>query len=169
MLFAGIGWWISRSEDVGGAAVKNQPSQASSTTTVPSSPARPATRAPRLEELQKISPHPDAVSFGQGKPEDEPAKLLELFEVYRREFGAFPSGEDNLQMMHALCGANPRKLGVFPLDHPRLDSQLGLLDAWDRPFVFHQISSEHLEIRSIGQDGELFSADDLVVPGRRNR
>jgi hypothetical protein len=71
-------------------------------------------------------------------------------------------------MMNSLCGMNPGKLAVFPQDHPRLDPEAGLLDAWGRPFVFHQISSDHLEIRSIGQDGEIFSDDDIVVPGPRN-
>jgi len=165
---AGIVWRLSRPGASESDATPKQPAHASPATIAPASPARPALSVPREEELQKIPAHPDAVSFGKGKPEDEPSALLKLFEVFRREFGAFPSGEDNRQMMNALCGMNPGKLAVFPQDHPRLDPEAGLLDAWGRPFVFHQISSDHLEIRSIGQDGEIFSDDDIVVPGPRN-
>jgi hypothetical protein len=168
MLVAGIVWRLSRLEIGEVGATQEQASPTPPGVIIPVSPSRPALRYPLPEEIQKIPPHPDAVSFGQGKAEEEPAKLLNLFEVFRRELGAFPSGEDNRQMMNALCGMNPGMLAIFPRDHPRLDPEAGLLDAWGRPFVFHLISHEYLEIRSIGRDGEIFSADDIVVPGPRN-
>jgi hypothetical protein len=31
------------------------------------------------------------------------------------------------------------------------------------PFVFHPVSSQQLEVRSLGPDGEIFSDDDLVA------
>jgi hypothetical protein len=107
-----------------------------------------------------------AAGIGSAKvpPEREIALLLELFQIYRREFGAFPAGETNAQFMNALRGANPGKLPVFPQQHPRLDPAGNLADPWGRPYLFHAVSRDRLEIRSKGPDGEIFTEDDLMVP-----
>lgn len=67
-------------------------------------------------------------------------------------------------MMNALRGGNARQLPIFPRTHPPLDAQGALLDAWGKPFVFHLLSSQDIEIRSSGPDGEIFTEDDLLVP-----
>lgn len=116
--------------------------------------------------LQKVSPHPLAVSFGEN-PElsaKEPAMLLEILEFYRMEFGRFPAGQENRDIMNALTGNNPDKLPVFPRKHPRIDARGNLLDAWGNPFIFHPLSSQHLEVRSKGPDREIFTDDDIVAP-----
>lgn len=129
----------------------------------------PAVLPPDEGSLQKVSSHPDAVSFGSGgvPPEREAEELLRLFQVFRQHFGGFPTGEDNAQMMNALCGANPTNLPIFPLNHARFDSKRALLDAWGKPFVFHSVSRDLLEIRSCGRDGEIFTDDDHVAPPAR--
>ena len=125
-----------------------------------------ATLPPDSRDIQKVSAHPLAVSFGNN-PElaaKEPAILLEILRFYRMEFGSFPAGQENSDIMNALTGNNPGKLPVFPLKHPRIDARGNLLDAWGNPFIFHPVSSQHLEVRSKGPDGEIFTDDDITVP-----
>ena len=131
-------------------------------------PGQLALAAPAASGLRQVPVHPMALSFGNDSKAaaSEPVLLLDLFEVYRREFGTFPAGEDNPQMMHALMGANPDKLPIFPLKHPRLSPQGALLDAWGNPFHFHSISQDLLEIRSAGADGEIYTSDDQATPQR---
>jgi hypothetical protein len=132
-------------------------------------PGAVATAPPDSKNLQQVSPHPLAVSFG-GNPdlaEKEPAMLLEILQFYRMEFGSFPAGQENRDILHAMAGNNPEKLPVFPRNHPRIDANGDLLDAWGNPFIFHPVSSQHLEVRSKGPDGEIFTDDDIIVPPPR--
>lgn len=131
-------------------------------------PSEIARQKPRPETISQDPSHPLAVSFG-ADPEafaTEPALLMEIFNYYRSRFGAFPSGEDNPQFMNALMGANPEKLAIFPLSHPRLSETGALLDGWTSPFFFHLISKDHIEIRSAGPDREIYTDDDIVVSNR---
>lgn len=129
---------------------------------------RAVTAAPEAGMTAGNAPHPDALSFGTDAfaPEREAEVLLGFFTIFRERFGGFPAAEDNRGMMHALAGANPEGLVIFPADHPRIDSARGLLDGWGNPFHFHMISRDHLEVRSAGPDGELFTDDDLLEPRR---
>lgn len=140
--------------------------------TRPPAPAFPALTPPDHADLSPIPPHPDTLAFGTPDipPEREPVLLLTFFEAYRERFGAYPAGEDNAQFMNALRGNNPARLGIFPLNHPRLDTNGQLLDAWGNPFIFHKLSRDHLEIRSMGPDQTPYTEDDLLAPRRpRNR
>jgi hypothetical protein len=133
------------------------------------SPGAVAVLPPDPRDLQQVSPHPLAVSFGNN-PESassEPAVLLEILRFYRMEFDRFPAGQENSDIMNALTGNNPGKLAVFPRNHPRIDARGNLLDAWGNPFIFHPVSSRHLEVRSKGPDGEIFTKDDILVPPPR--
>ncbi|MFM2197198.1 MAG: hypothetical protein RLZZ505_630 [Verrucomicrobiota bacterium] len=124
-----------------------------------------ATRPLEPRDLRQVPSHPLAVAFG-ADPElasSEPAKLLEILRFYRMEFGSFPAGQENADIMNSLTGNNPGKLPIFPRKHPRIDTAGRLLDAWGNPFVFHPVSSQQLEVRSLGPDGEIFSDDDLVA------
>lgn len=129
---------------------------------------RPVTAPPAPGATPGNAPHPDALSFGTDvfPPEREAELLLGFFAIFRERFGSYPAAEDNPGMMHALAGANPDGLVIFPADHPRIDPERGLLDAWGNPFHFHMLSREQLEIRSAGPDGGLFTDDDLLVPRR---
>ena len=150
---------------VGVEADAPPPNKAPARIRVPAAPGAVATRPLDPQDLQQVSSHPLAISFG-ANPEltsSEPGILLEILRFYRMEFGSFPAGQENSDIMNALTGNNPGKLPVFPRKHPRIDSAGRLLDAWGSPFVFHPISSQHLEIRSKGPDGEIFSPDDIVA------
>ncbi len=135
----------------------------------PVSPGAVAVLPADPDDLQKVSPHPLAIAFGENPDlaAKEPAMLLEILEFYRMEFGSFPAGQENRDIMNALTGNNPGKLPVFPHKHPRIDAAGNLLDAWGNPFVFHPVSSQYLEVRSHGPDGEIFTTDDIVVPPPR--
>jgi hypothetical protein len=135
----------------------------------PAQPSQPAFHAPDPRDLLPIPPHPDAVFFGSPAfpPEQEPERLHDLFRIYRERFGSFPSGENNAQLMNALRGNNPQRLGIFPLQHPRLDAEGNLLDAWGTPFFFHLLSRDELDIRSAGPDRQLYTPDDLLFPPPR--
>jgi len=133
---------------------------------VAQAPQRIALRPPSPDQLAEVPPNPMAAAIGSAKvpPEREITLVLELFQIYRREFGAFPAGETNAQFMNALRGANPGRLPVFPLEHPRLDAAGNLADPWGRPYLFHAVSRDRLEIRSMGPDGEIHTVDDLIAP-----
>lgn len=111
---------------------------------------------------------PLAVAFGS-----EPTKrlvesevLLEILETYRSHLGSFPTGEDNAAIMKKLKGDNSRRLRVFPKEHRRYNSKGELEDGWGKPFFFHVIGSDHVQVRSAGPDGEMYTGDDLVVSNR---
>lgn len=130
-------------------------------------PSRIAQSAPVMDqELEKIPSHPLAVSFGSDreKATDEADQVYQLFNFYRESFGSFPSGEGNAQFMNALRGANPERLPIFPAEHPRLNSDGELLDAWNTAFFFHQIAADQIEIRSAGPDKEFYTVDDITAP-----
>lgn len=109
-------------------------------------------------------PHPMAAAFGSAQfdPEQEPGVLLEMLQAYRRAAGTYPTAEDNPALMRILTHS-AKGLRLFPADHPRLDADGALVDAWGTPFFFHHLSSLDLEIRSAGPDREWFTADDLVA------
>ncbi len=119
---------------------------------------------PDPASLAKIPPSPLALALGANgtPPAREPDIVLNLLVFYRRQFGDFPAGADNRQVVNALRGANPGKLPILPFNHPRLSPGGELLDAWDQPFFFHQISREEVQVRSAGPDRQLFTDDDLI-------
>lgn len=114
----------------------------------------------------EFSGHPEALSFGTAAiaPEREAEVLFGFLQAYRGEFGAFPTGNENAHFLNALAGSNPAGLVIFPLQHPRVSAAGELLDAWGRPFHFHSIDRQQLEVRSAGADGEFYTADDLIHP-----
>lgn len=128
-----------------------------------------ATIPPDPRTLQNVRPHPDALSFGSSpdKAASEPKQLLEILRYYQLEFGSFPPGQENEDIMNALTGNNPARLPIFPRQHSRLDPKGRLLDSWGNPFIFHPISSQYLEVRSKGPDGEIFTDDDILAPPAR--
>ncbi len=138
-------------------------------TTIRPSSDQVATVPLAASELQTASSHPLAVSFGENPAQatSEVKMLAEILQFYRMEFGSYPAGQENRDIMNALTGRNPDKLAIFPRQHPRLDVSGQLLDAWGHPFHFHPISSQYLEIRSLGPDGEIFTADDITTPPTR--
>ena len=155
----GAAWWFaggrpSRAEPAPRAAREAGP--------LPGQPAGAVLDAGALASTRH-PPLGDALGAPATKPEREARVVHALLEGYRRVVGEFPVGEDNRQIVCALLGANAKRMPVLARDHPRLNNAGELVDAWGRPFFFHLISREHLEVRSAGPDREFYTKDDLVA------
>lgn len=72
-----------------------------------------------------------------------------------------PFGE-NAEITAALAGANALELVLIPRQHPAINAAGELCDRWGTPFRFHQLSGQHMEIRSAGPDRTFATADDAI-------
>jgi len=126
---------------------------------------QPALVAPHLSELTTTeSPAlADKIGSPNTPPEQEAKVVLDLLKLYRRLFGTYPAGENNHQFVNALLGANKEKLPLLPHNHPRLNAQGELVDAWGTPFFFHQNSRNSVEVRSAGADRLMYTSDDILA------
>lgn len=88
--------------------------------------------------------------------------LQSILEGFRRvNDGANPVGGLNEEIVEKLCGKNSKRVAVFPVGHPSIDSEGRLRDRWGTPYFFHPVSRTLLEIRSAGPDGKLWTKDDV--------
>lgn len=128
---------------------------------LPDRPAvRPAAAAPGLPR----SPLADALNSPATTGRDDLRAVERILGLYRERFGAYPAFEDNAQLVNALAGANPARLGLLPRDAAAIDRASGaLLDRWGTPYAFHPLSRTALEIRTAGPDRVLHTDDDLVA------
>lgn len=81
---------------------------------------------------------------------------------YSAMFGGNPVGV-NEEIAKALNGGNPK--GVNFIDAQagmRLNAHGELVDPWDTPLFFHQLSATDMEVRSAGPDKKMWTADDVV-------
>ncbi len=93
--------------------------------------------------------------------------LRNVFDSWRSNFPreGNPVGE-NFEITAALTGKNRLSFALIPPNHPAIDARGELCDRWGTPFRFHQISGEHMELRSAGPDRKFGTADDaLLSPG----
>jgi hypothetical protein len=115
-------------------------------------PAHPQDRSPLADDLHQPA----------APPQGDVEMVFNLLEHYRERFGGLPTAEDNAQVVNALTGNNPQRIALLPRDHPAISPDGELLDRWGAPYAFHFISRDHLEIRSAGPDGKLYTSDDLL-------
>lgn len=100
-------------------------------------------------------------------PPDE-AAMIEIDKVnlmlrdYRTIAGENPVGT-NAEIMAAVMGGNEKRATLGPPEGVKLNDKGELIDRWGTPFFFHQISREHMEIRSAGADKILWTEDDPIV------
>jgi hypothetical protein len=73
-----------------------------------------------------------------------------------------PVGE-NSDITASLTGNNRLSLALIPRTHPAINAAGELCDRWGTPFRFHQLSGQHMEIRSAGPDRKFATADDAVL------
>lgn len=69
----------------------------------------------------------------------------------------------NPEIVRFLQGANPDRLAWLPRDFPFVNEKGELLDRHGTPIFFHRLSGTGFEYCSAGPDGELWTADDVVV------
>jgi hypothetical protein len=87
----------------------------------------------------------------------------QVFIAYRAALhGGNPVGE-NSEITAALTGRNRLGFAFIPKDCPAISPKGELCDRWGKPYFFHQISGEKMEIRSAGPDKVLWTADDVVL------
>ena len=112
----------------------------------------------------KLTPSPTPAPF---TPPDE-AALHELDNIglmlrdYRTIAGENPVGT-NAEIMATLMGGNEKQAILGPPEGMKLNDKGELLDRWGTPYFFHQISRDHMEIRSAGPDKVLWTEDDPVI------
>ena len=84
----------------------------------------------------------------------------EILSGYRLVYQENPVGTDNEEFAAALAGENPKKV-VF-ID-PQLLVDGELLDRYGSPYVFHPLKSDVMDLRSRGEDGQLWTVDDVSL------
>jgi hypothetical protein len=86
-----------------------------------------------------------------------------IFNAYRNALrNGNPIGE-NSEITAALTGKNKLGFAFIPKDSPAINSKGELCDRWGKPYFFHQISGERMEIRSAGPDMKMWTSDDEVL------
>lgn len=92
--------------------------------------------------------------------EDDLAVIGLLLAQYRQQFGGNPVGAND-EITAALSGNNPKGIGFLPASAPFIDSDGQLIDRWGRPYFFHALSAQKMEIQSGGPDRKLHTSDDI--------
>ncbi len=150
-------------ENVGPAT--NSPPTGHPISSPANAPDRPALRPVAPASSFPRSPLADTLNSPATTADDDLRAVGRMLALYRERFGAYPAFGDNAQLVNALAGANPHRIGFLPRDVPAVSAATGeLLDRWGAPYVFHAVSREALEIRSAGPDREPYTDDDLVAP-----
>jgi hypothetical protein len=93
------------------------------------------------------------------------ARVDRLLRDYARNLGEFPIGT-NADITRALRGNNLKKIVFVTPDEMSLNDRGELIDDWQTPYFFHQVSGHQMEIYSAGPDREMWTADDLKVVAR---
>jgi hypothetical protein len=95
-----------------------------------------------------------------------PATILENMRTrirqYNAAFGGNPVGT-NPEITQALQGDNPKHLNFLKPDGNRVNDRGELVDPWNTPYFFHQLSGTEMEIRSAGPDCIMYTSDDLLI------
>ena len=89
------------------------------------------------------------------------AKVASSLRDYRAAFRENPVGS-NAEITRILSGKNSRGVRYLP-GSARVSKDGELIDRWDQPLTFHQISGTIMEIRSAGPDRVMWTADDDVL------
>jgi len=70
----------------------------------------------------------------------------------------------NPEITSQLHGDNPKHINfIDPQAGMRLNENGELVDQWNTPYFFHQISGAEMEIHSAGPDKTMWTSDDVVV------
>lgn len=94
-------------------------------------------------------------------PTDQIDVISTLISSYKIAYKENPVAQSNAAVINALTGQNPMK--VIFMD-PNISNIINgeLVDQWGTPYFFHAESSVKLEIRSAGQDLEMWTNDDVT-------
>ena len=123
--------------------------------------------APRDQAAPRANVNAAVPSSGQAAPEAAGAeidvdKVSLMLRDYRTRMGENPVGT-NAEIMKAIMEGNPAKAMLGPPEGQKLNDDGELVDRWETPYFFHQLSADHMEIRSAGPDKKMWTKDDVVI------
>lgn len=95
-------------------------------------------------------------------PQVELGKVRVMFRDYHTLEGENPVGT-NAEIMSAIMGDNKRHARLGPPEGMSMNGQGELVDQWNTPYFFHQLSKDVMEIRSAGPDKVMYTADDVLI------
>jgi hypothetical protein len=122
------------------------------------SPASPANLADRAG----IAP-PAAATVENIPPAIFVENVSRAIRQYGAMFGGNPVGT-NPEITAQLNGGNPKHINfVQPDAGMRINEKGELVDVWNTPLFFHQVSGTETEIHSAGPDRIMWTPDDLVA------
>lgn len=148
------------------ATSEADPPEPSPDNTIPELPG-PVLPTPKPVSLAAVEEPPMPLEEPEPSAPLPPVTALENMRTtlrqYTLRFGENPVG-DNAEITAALTGRNPKHV-VFlnGEDGLRLNEKGQLVDNWNTPYFFHQLSSTVMEIHSAGPDRRMWTADDLVL------
>lgn len=87
-------------------------------------------------------------------------RMLENFSLLVKGDDPLPLGSND-EIAAALRGKNKARLVFLPPGHPAFNEQGQLIDRWGTPLFFHASSRDRIDIRSAGQDRQMWTADDI--------
>ena len=118
---------------------------------------QPASLAARAGRVPDSSPAPEL------PPEIVLRNVRAAIRQYGEMFGGNPVGT-NPEITRQLRGSNSKHVNfINPEAGLRANQDGELIDAWNTPYFFHQLSGADMEIRSAGPDRIMWTSDDLVV------
>lgn len=117
-------------------------------------------------QLMVLSDTPFAKKFGQTQLSiHEELDLIQLaFQDYRsfvKKKYRRPIG-DNRDFVEAMTGNNFYRIAPIPPRHPRINRRGELTDRLGNPYAIHPLSEDAIEVRAAGEDGVLWTRDDVV-------
>lgn len=111
-----------------------------------------------------VTPPPAVPDSQTGLGAEEAAidvdKITLSLRDFRTAMGENPVGT-NAEIAKALNGGNPKQARLLP-DGQAVNGEGELVDRWGTPYFFHQLSKDHMDIRSAGPDKKMYTADDIV-------
>jgi len=124
---------------------------------------KPVSLAASEEPALGTDPEPAEGSSPSLPPTTALENVRTAFRQYCLRLGGNPVGS-NPEITAALSGQNPRQV-VFlsPDDGAQVNGRGELVDNWQTPYFFHQLSRTEMEIRSAGPDRRMWTSDDLVL------
>ena len=89
--------------------------------------------------------------------------VSQILSQYRSIFKNNPVGVENFEFTAALTGDNPKRVNFLDPSNSALSANDELIDRWGSPIYFHPISGTEMELRSLGPDKTLWTADDIEL------
>ena len=100
----------------------------------------------------------------QGESPSEDLEIVsQILFQYRFLYEENPVGVENFEFTAALTGDNPQRINFIDPKSSALSSNNEMIDRWGSPFVFHPLSGNNMELRSLGPDKTLWTEDDLTL------